>query len=41
MQAIERAEKRLAPVRDRMTLGHGNFREIKDILKKAIGMNVD
>ncbi len=41
MQAIERAEKRLAPFRDRITLVHGNFSDIKTILKKANVMNVD
>ena len=41
MRAIERAEKRLAPFRDRITLIHGNFSDIKTILKKANVMNVD
>ena len=41
MRAIERAEKRLAPFRDRITLVHGNFGDIKTILKKANVMNVD
>jgi 16S rRNA (cytosine1402-N4)-methyltransferase len=41
MRAIERAEKRLAPFRDRITLVHGNFSDIKTILKKANVMNVD
>jgi len=41
MRAIERAEKRLAPFRDRITLVHGNFSDIKSILKKANVMNVD
>ena len=41
MRAIERAEKRLAPFRDRITLVHGNFSDIKTILKKANAMNVD
>ena len=41
MRAIERAEKRLAPFRDRITLIHGNFSDIKAILKKANVMNVD
>jgi len=40
MGAIERAEKRLAPFRDRITLVHGNFSDIKTILKKANVMNV-
>ena len=40
MRAIERAEKRLAPFRDRITLVHGNFSDIKTILKKANVMNV-
>ena len=41
LRAIERAEKRLAPFRDRITLVHGNFGDIKTILKKANVMNVD
>ena len=41
MRAIERAEKRLAPFRDRITLVHGNFSDIKTILKKTNVMNVD
>ena len=41
MRAIERAEKRLAPFRDRITLVHGNFGDIRTILKKANVMNVD
>jgi 16S rRNA (cytosine1402-N4)-methyltransferase len=41
MRAIERAEKRLAPFRDRITLVHGNCGDIKTILKKANVMNVD
>ena len=41
MRAIERAEKRLAPFRDRITLIHGNFSDIKAILKKANVINVD
>ena len=41
MRAIERAEKRLSPFRDRITLVHGNFSDIKTILKKANVMNVD
>ena len=41
IRAIERAEKRLAPFRDRITLVHGNFSDIKTILKKANVMNVD
>ena len=41
MRAIERAEKRLAPFRDRITLVQGNFSDIKTILKKANVMNVD
>ena len=41
MRAIERAEKRLAPFRDRITLVHGNFGDIKTILKKANVMIVD
>jgi len=41
MRAIERAEKRLAPFRDRIILVHGNFSDIKTILKKANVMNVD
>ena len=41
MQAIERAEKRLASFRSRITLVHGNFSDIKTILKKANLMNVD
>ncbi len=40
-QAIERAGKRLAPFRNRVTLIHGNFSDIKNILKKANVMNVD
>lgn len=40
MRAIERAQKRLAPFRDRITLVHGNFGDIKAILKKANVMNV-
>ena len=41
VRAIERAEKRLAPFRDRITLVQGNFSDIKTILKKANVMNVD
>ena len=41
MRAIERAEKRLAPFQDRITLVHGNFSDIKTILKKINVMNVD
>jgi len=41
LRAIERSEKRLAPFRDRITLVHGNFSDIKTILKKANVMNVD
>ena len=41
LRAIERAEKRLAPFRDRITLVHGNFGDIKTILKKENVMNVD
>ena len=41
MRAIERAEKRLASFRSRITLVHGNFSDIKTILKKANLMNVD
>ena len=41
MRAIERAEKRLASFRNRITLVHGNFSDIKIILKKANLMNVD
>jgi len=41
MRAIERAKKRLAPFRDRITLVHGNFSDIKTILKKVNVMNVD
>ena len=41
MRAIERAEKRLASFRSRITLVHGNFSDIKIILKKANLMNVD
>tara|TARA_B100002003_G_scaffold221539_1_gene224646 strand:+ start:931 stop:1869 length:939 start_codon:yes stop_codon:yes gene_type:complete len=40
-QAIERAGKRLAPFRNRVTLIHGNFSDIKNILKKANVMNVN
>ena len=40
LRAIERAEKRLAPFRDRITLVHGNFGDIKTILKKENVMNV-
>lgn len=40
-QAIERAGERLAPFRNRVTLVHGNFGDIKNILKKADVMNVD
>ena len=40
MRAIERAEKRLAPFRDRIALVHGNFSDIKTILKKGNVMNV-
>ncbi len=40
-QAIERAGERLAPFRNRVTLVHGNFGDIKNILKKAGVMNVD
>lgn len=41
MRAIERAEKRLASFRSRITLVHGNFSDIKIILKKANLVNVD
>ena len=41
IQAIERAEERLAPFRHRITLIHGNFSDIKSILKKDSVMNVD
>ena len=41
IQAIERAEKRLASFRDRITLVHGNFSDIKTILKKSNVVNVD
>ena len=41
IQAIERAEKRLASFRDRVTLVHGNFSDIKTILKKSNVVNVD
>ena len=41
MQAIKRAEERLAPFRNRVTLVHGNFSDIKTILKKAGIVNVD
>ena len=41
MRAIERAEKRLASFGSRITLVHGNFSDIKIILKKANLMNVD
>ena len=41
MQAIKRAEERLAPFRNRVTLVHGNFSDIKTILKKADIVNVD
>ena len=40
IQAIERAEKRLASFRDRVTLVHGNFSDIKTILKKSNVVNV-
>ena len=40
MRAIERAEKRLASFRSRITLVHGNFSDIKIILKKVNLMNV-
>jgi 16S rRNA (cytosine1402-N4)-methyltransferase len=41
IKAIERAEKRLASFRDRITLVHGNFSDIKTILKEANEVNVD
>jgi 16S rRNA (cytosine1402-N4)-methyltransferase len=41
IKAIERAEKRLASFRDRVTLVHGNFSDIKTILKKVSVKNVD
>jgi 16S rRNA (cytosine1402-N4)-methyltransferase len=41
IKAIERAEKRLASYRDRITLVHGNFSDIKTILKEANEVNVD
>ncbi|MBT3514130.1 MAG: 16S rRNA (cytosine(1402)-N(4))-methyltransferase RsmH [Nitrospina sp.] len=41
IKAIERAEKRLASFRDRITLVHGNFSDIKAILKEANEVNVD
>ena len=40
IQAIERAETRLASFKDRITLVHGNFSDIKAILKKANVVNV-
>ncbi len=40
-QAIERAGKRLAPFSNRVTLVHGNFSDIKTILKKANVMSID
>ncbi len=41
LDAIERAGKRLAPFKNRTTLVHGNFSNIKTILKKANVMNVN
>ena len=41
IEAIERAEKRLASFRDRVTLVHGNFSDIKTILKKVSVKNID
>ena len=41
IQAIERAKKRLAFFQDRITLVHGNFSDIKTILKKVNVVNVD
>ena len=41
MQAIKRAEERLAPFRNRVTLVHGNFSDIKNILKKAGIVKID
>jgi len=40
-QAIERATKRLAPFGSRATLIHGNFGDIRNILKKVNVMSVD
>jgi 16S rRNA (cytosine1402-N4)-methyltransferase len=41
LNAIERAGKRLAPFKNRTTLVHENFSNIKSILKKANVMNVN
>lgn len=41
MQAIKRAEERLTPFRSRVTLVHGNFSDIKNILKKAGMVKID
>jgi len=41
LQAIERSEERLAPFRNRVTLVHGNFSDIKNILKKANIVSID
>jgi len=41
IEAIERAEKRLASFKDRVTLVHGNFSDIKIILKKNGVRNID
>ena len=40
-QAIERATKRLAPFGSRATLIHGNFGDVRNILKKINVMSVD
>jgi len=41
LQAIKRAGKRLVPFRNRVTLIHGNFSDIKNILKKADIVKID
>ena len=41
MAAIEAAEERLAPWRDRVTLVHGNFSGLADILRQAGVSGVD
>ena len=41
MAAIEAAEERLAPWRDRVTLIHGNFSDLADILRQAGVSGVD
>ena len=41
LNAIERARERLDPFRNRVTLVHGNFSDIKNILKEVGIVNID